>query len=138
METDNKNDGEIPSNDDGFMLVVDDESIMRKIAVNVLKSAGHEAIAVKGGVEAVDIFKQRHAEINLVLLDLLMPDKSGQETFFEMKEIKPDVKVLLVTGVKKDKRIQSLLDAGVKGYIEKPFKLSHLAKRVEEILVKDS
>ncbi|MCP5045821.1 MAG: response regulator, partial [bacterium] len=64
-----------PGGGEGVVLVVDDEAIMRKIAVNILKTEGYNVISATGGEEAIAIFKQRFHEIELVLLDLLMPDQ---------------------------------------------------------------
>jgi len=119
---------------EGLILVVDDEPIMRKIAVNVLEGCGYDVIAVEGGDEALTVFKQRPHEIDLVLLDLLMPDLCGKDTFFAMKEIRADIKVILVTGAKKDSRVQVLLDSGVKELVEKPYTFSHLSETVHRIL----
>ena len=116
----------------GLVLVVDDEPIMRKIAVNVLELSGYSVMSASDGDEAVDLYKIHYEKSDLVLLDLLMPRKSGKETFLEMSDIKPGVKVLLVTGAKKDKRVEELLGLGIKGYIEKPYKFLHLSQAVFE------
>jgi two-component system, cell cycle sensor histidine kinase and response regulator CckA len=123
---------------EGLVMVVDDESIMRKIAANVLEGCGYNVITVNGGIEAVKIFTQRHKEIDMVLLDLLMPDKCGKETYYDMQKIQSDVKVLLVTGANKDGRIQELLDNGVKGLVEKPYTFSLLSQTVHEILSQEN
>ncbi len=138
MEIDKKNDRDNPPNRKGLVLVVDDESIMRKIAKNVVEGCGYNVIALEGGEEAVKVFKQRSSEVKLVLLDLLMPEKSGKETYFDLKKIKPDVNVILVTGAKKDKRIEELLKSGVRDYIEKPYTFALLAKKVRDAIKQHS
>lgn len=122
----------------GLVLVVDDEPIMRKIAVNVLKTCGYDVLAAEDGFKALGIFEKYHKTIELVLLDLLMPEKSGKETYLEMKQIQPDVNVLLVSGAKKDKRIKELLKSGVKAYIEKPYTFLHLSQLVHQLIYKKS
>jgi len=121
---------------EGLVLVVDDEPIMRKIAVNVLKNCGYEVIAVENGFKAIEIFEKQHPDIKLVLLDLLMPKKSGKETYLEMKQIQPEVNVLLVSGAKKDPRIKELLKLGVRAYIEKPYTFFHLSRVVHKLIYK--
>jgi two-component system cell cycle sensor histidine kinase/response regulator CckA len=121
---------------DGLVLVVDDEPIMRKIAINVLKSCGYEVMAAENGFRALEIFEKHHPNIKLVLLDLLMPQKSGKETYMEMRLIQPDVNVLLVSGAKRDKRIKELLKMGVKGYVEKPYTFFHLSQLVHKVIYK--
>jgi CheY-like chemotaxis protein len=119
---------------EGLVLVVDDEPIMRKIAVNVLKNSGYDVMAASSGSEAVDIFKRYHREIKLVILDLLMPGKSGEETYMELKEIQTDVNVLLVSGARKDKRVRKVLKEGIKGFIEKPYTFPQLSGAVFELI----
>ena len=121
---------------EGLVLVVDDEPIMRKIAVNVLKSCGYDVLAAEDGFIALEIFEKQHTDIKLVLLDLIMPKKSGKEIYLEMKQIQPDVNVLLVSGAKKDIRIKELLKMGVKGYLEKPYTFSHLSRLVYKLIYK--
>ena len=121
---------------EGLVLVVDDEPIMRKIAVKVLHNSGYQVISVASGDEAVEIFRSRHKEIKLVLLDLLMPDKCGKETYFDLKTIQPDVKVLLITGAKKDDRIDLLLNSGVIAFIEKPYTFPFLSQQIHNAIYK--
>lgn len=121
---------------EGLVLVVDDEPIMRKIAINVLKSCGYDVMAAENGFKALEIFEKHHPNIKLVLLDLIMPQKSGKETYLEMRQIQPDVNVLLVSGAKRDKRIKELLKIGVRGYVEKPYTFFHLSRLVHKLIYK--
>lgn len=121
---------------EGLVLVVDDEPIMRKIALNVLKSCGYDVIAVENGFKALEIFEKHHPDIKLVLLDLLMPKKDGKETYLEMRQIRPDVNVILVSGAKRDTRIKELLKLGVSGYIEKPYTFFRLSRLVHKLIYK--
>ena len=121
---------------EGLVLVVDDEPIMRKIAINVLKNCGYDVIAAENGFKALEIFEKQHPQIKLVLLDLVMPQKSGKETYLEMKQIQADVNVLLVSGAKRDIRIKELLKMGVRGYLEKPYTFFHLSRLVHQLIYK--
>lgn len=121
---------------EGLVMVVDDEPIMRKIAINVLQNSGYQVIAVSSGEEALEVFKLRHHEIKLVLLDLLMPGKCGKETFFDLKSVDPYVKVLLISGAKKDNRIDLLLKSGVAAYVEKPYTFPFLSRVVHDTIYK--
>ena len=123
---------------EGLVLVVDDEPIMRKIAVNVLQNSGYDVLAAEDGDKALEIFEKKYQKIKLVLLDLLMPNKSGKETYIDMKKIQPDVNVLLISGAKRDKRIQELLKMGVKAYIEKPYTFPQLSQTVYNLIYKKS
>lgn len=121
---------------EGLVLVVDDEPIMRKIALNVLGNSGYDVITAENGEEAIKCFKQRQKDIKLVVLDLLMPDKSGKETYQELKQIQPDVNVLLMSGTKEDERVEELLKIGVKGFIEKPYTFPQLSLAVYNMIYK--
>lgn len=136
MNTEQKKPPQQLTKGEGLLLVVDDESIMRKIAVNVLKSCGYDVMAAENGFKALEIFEKHHPNIKPVLLDLLMPKKSGKETYMEMAQIKPDVNVLLVSGAKRDIRIKELLKMGVRGYIEKPYTFFHLSRQVHKLIYK--
>lgn len=120
----------------GLILVVDDEPIMRKVAHNILKSAGYDVLVAKDGQEAISLFKENHQEIKLVLLDMLMPKKSGKEAYLEMKKTRPDLKVLLNSGFKKDERVEEVLNLGIQDFIEKPYTRQQLLKAVHDILNK--
>jgi CheY-like chemotaxis protein len=136
MDTDKEKPRQQFTKGEGLVLVVDDEPIMRKIAVKVLKSSGYDVIVAENGFKALEIFKKHHTNIKLVLLDLLMPKKSGQETYIEMRQIQPDVNVLLVSGAKRDTRIKELLKSGVNGYIEKPYTFFRLSRVVHKLIYK--
>ncbi len=114
----------------GLVLVVDDEPIMRKLAVNVLQNSGYHVLVADSGIQAISVFKKYRSGIDLVLLDLLMPEMSGKETFIELNRLQPGINVLLVSGAKKDERILELLEMGVKGFVEKPYTFPHLSRAV--------
>ncbi|MCP4213279.1 MAG: AAA family ATPase [bacterium] len=118
----------------GLILVVDDEPIMRKIALKVLKDSGYEVIAAKDGQEGVEFFEKHLPRVKLVLLDMLMPKKSGKETYIEMKKLDPGIKVLLTSGFREDERVEEVLALGVNGFIEKPYTFTQLSKAVHEVL----
>lgn len=113
-----------------LVLVVEDEPIMRKVAVKVLKDAGHEVLIAENGEEGVELFEKHHNDIKLVLLDMVLPKKSGKDVYIEMKKIKSDVKVLLNSGFRKDKRVEEILQLGIKHFIEKPYTFDALAKAI--------
>ncbi len=118
----------------GLIMVVEDEPIMRKVAISILKSSGYEVIVAGDGEEAIPLFKKHHKKIQMVLLDMLMPRKSGKETLQEMKKIDPDVKVLLNSGFRRDERVEAVMKLGVSGFIEKPYTKKELLRAVYNIL----
>lgn len=118
----------------GTILVVDDESIIRNLVSEILKECGYNSIFAYDGLEGLEIYKNRYKEIDLVILDMVMPRMSGKETYIEMKKINPDVKVLLVSGFKKDERVEEALSLGVSKFIQKPYTLNKMANTLHQML----
>jgi CheY-like chemotaxis protein len=116
----------------GLILVADDELIMRKTAKGILVKLGYDVVFAEDGEQAVNVFRERHNEIRAVLLDMAMPKKSGREAYIEMKQIRPDLKVILISGFKKDKRIEEILGLGVNAFIQKPYSMITLAQEVKK------
>jgi len=121
---------------EGLIFVVDDESIIRNTAKGILEEAGYSVILAENGKEAIDIFKKSHDKIKAVLLDMVMPELSGKETYLQMKEIDSDVRVLLASGFKQDKRVNDVLNLGVNDFIQKPYNLFNLSKMMAELIEK--
>ncbi|MBU2515789.1 response regulator [bacterium] len=119
---------------EGLILVVDDEEIVRSLAEEILEECGYTIITAENGLQAVEIFREKQAEIKLVVLDLIMPKMSGNEAYKKIKKIDPKVKVLLVSGFKQDDRIQTVLDMGITGFLQKPYDLYALANAVKKCL----
>jgi PAS domain S-box-containing protein len=118
----------------GLILVVEDEPIMRGVALKILKSSGYDVIMAQDGAEAIPLFKKHHQEIRLVLLDMLMPKKSGKEAYIEMRKINPDLKVLLNSGFRRDEMIEEVMKLGVSDFLEKPYTKMQLLRAVHNIL----
>ncbi len=117
----------------GTILVVDDEEIMRQAASTIIIKCGYDVVLASDGLQAIQIFKQQHAEIKGVLMDLVMPKKSGEQVYLEMKEIDPGVKVIMASGFKQDERVSFALKQGVNAFIQKPYTLEKLAEIMAEV-----
>ncbi|MCB5250757.1 MAG: response regulator [Candidatus Cloacimonetes bacterium] len=115
------------------ILVADDEPIVLQIAKEILEEANYKVLVAQDGIKAIDILKEKYREIDLVILDINMPKLSGRDTFIEMKKIDPDVQVLLCSGLKIDDRIEKIMSLGIQHYIQKPFTMHKLSKKVFEI-----
>ncbi|MCK4979130.1 MAG: response regulator, partial [Candidatus Delongbacteria bacterium] len=115
------------------ILLVDDEDIVCNIGKEMLEMKGHSVSVCKDGNEAIEKFKKIWQEIELVILDMVMPKIAGTETFHAMKEINPNVKVLLSSGYSVTGDAQNLLDQGAQGFIQKPFTIEELTKSIAEI-----
>jgi len=118
----------------GTILLVDDEELILDVSTNLLEHLGYTVFAAKGGKEAVDIFKTHKKEIDIVILDMIMPDMGGAETFDRMKAIDPNVKVLLSSGYSIAGQAREILNRGCDGFIQKPFNLAKLSRKISEIL----
>lgn len=130
---------EVPAEDQipvgsGLILVADDELIMRKTAKGILAKLGYDVVFAEDGEQTVNVFRERCGEIRAVLLDMAMPKKSGREAYIEMKKIQPEVKVILISGFKKDKRIEEILGLGVNAFIQKPYSMVTLAQEVKKVI----
>jgi len=97
---------------------------------------GYRVLAARGGKEAVEIYQQRKDEIALILLDMVMPGIGGKEVYASIKKINPDVKVLLSSGYSINGQATELLRRGCNGFIQKPFDMQVLSKKIREILDK--
>ncbi len=118
----------------GTILIADDEPFVRRIAAEMLEMCGYDVLFAVDGEEAVQIYKEKQDEISLILLDMIMPKKSGREVFIEVQQINKDVKVLLSSGFKQDERVKSVLKSGAQAFIQKPYTLDKLSKIVYELL----
>lgn len=119
------------------ILVVDDEDMVRNYAVRALRTLGYRTSFCADGEEAVEFFRAHHREIDLVMLDLIMPRLSGLETFRELKKIRPDVRVLLISGYSEHHVIDQMRAEGVLGFVNKPFEIETLARDLAEYLRDD-
>jgi len=118
----------------GLILVADDEQIMRKTANSILTKLGYEVVFAEDGEQTVSVYRENASRIKAVLLDMAMPKMSGREAYIEMKKINPNVKVLLVSGFKKDKRIEDVLTMGVNAFIQKPYSMIGLAQEIKKVI----
>jgi PAS domain S-box-containing protein len=116
------------------ILLVDDEEMVVDIGQEILEKLGYEVFTALSGAEAVRLAKQQKEKIDLVILDLIMPDMSGSKTFDLLKACRPDIKVLLSSGYSIDGQATEILNRGCDDFIQKPFNLKQLSRIVRKIL----
>ncbi|HEY5283843.1 MAG TPA: response regulator [Polyangia bacterium] len=126
-----------PQHGTGTILVVDDDEHVAKLVARLLRKLGYDVLTASGGRQAVEILRQHGKAISLVILDMIMPDMGGSQTFDALVKIAPRLKVLLSTGFSVNGHIQELLDRGCKGFLQKPFDVATLSAKVQEILQGD-
>jgi DNA-binding response OmpR family regulator len=119
------------------VLLVDDEEMIRTIAEEMIRALGYQVITASGGHEAVTIFQERHNEIGLIILDLIMPKMSGSETFDRLREIHPDAKILLSSGYSVNGEASVVIKKGCNDFIQKPFSIHELSKKIKAVLSSD-
>jgi len=119
---------------EGLILVVDDEEVLRETASSILEECGYHVITAEDGDEGVRVFQERHQEIAAVILDLVMPKKSGDKAYLEMKRVNHHLKVLLASGFRQDERVNLALAYGINGFIQKPYTMEKLAQAVADLL----
>ena len=118
----------------GTILFVDDEEMIIDVGQAILKKLGYNVIVATGGKEAVDVFEKNKDKIDLVILDMIMPDMNGNEVFDRIREINPDVKVMLSSGYALNGQAAGIMDKGCNGFIQKPFNVNKLSVKLSEIL----
>jgi signal transduction histidine kinase/CheY-like chemotaxis protein len=122
----------------GVILVVDDDDYILQAVYVALENYGYSVLLANSGAAAIQIFEERSEQIDLVLLDMLMPGMSGEETFGALRAIRPDVKVLLSTGFAPDEAAQRFTDEGLAGFLRKPYDPNQLAGEVQQIIERGS
>lgn len=104
------------------ILVADDEAIIRDMLDEVLREAGYTVVLCRDGREALAYFREHHAAVALVILDMVMPEMNGRDAYRAMREIAPDARVILVSGYSIDREAQAMLDEGALAHVQKPFR----------------
>jgi PAS domain S-box-containing protein len=116
----------------GTVLLVDDEETVRGIGTEMLKELGFTTITANDGRNAVELFKAT-PDIAFVILDLTMPHMDGEQCFRELRQLKPDVKVIMSSGYNEQEVTQKFVGKGLAGFIQKPYRLSTLQEVIRKI-----
>ena len=116
------------------VLLVDDEEIVVGVGKQMLEKLGYSVLIARSGQEAVDVYKNRPDDVDLVLLDMIMPGMEAGDTYDKLKSINPAIKVLLSSGYGLDQKAGDIIDRGCNGFIQKPFNMQILEDKIVEIL----
>ena len=116
------------------VLLVDDERMILEVGGEMLRELGYHVHLANSGPEAVHIYGKQGTDIDLVILDMIMPDMDGRKTYDRLREINPDIKVLLASGYSITSQVSEILTQGFSGFIQKPFNLIRLSKKMRAIL----
>ena len=116
------------------LLLVDDEEMILEIGKDMLEKLGYKVVVAESGRKALEIYERNQNAIDMVILDMIMPDMSGNETYDRLKEINPAIKTLLSSGYSINGKAQAILNSGCHGFIQKPFNLTNLSQKIRKIL----
>ncbi len=116
------------------ILVIDDEDYVRNLLKDILENNGYRVMLAGNGIEGINTYKKYSNEIDLVILDMIMPKMDGEETFNMLKKIDPKIKVVLSTGYINDKRMQTILQTGIAGVVKKPFNMKDLLNTINNAI----
>lgn len=116
------------------ILIVDDEEIVLDIVARMLERMNYIVLKAGSGMAAIDIYKDKMEAIDLIILDMVMPNMNGGETYEKIKEINPNAKVLLASGYSIEGDVAEKLKNGCNGFIKKPFSMRNLSEKLREIL----
>ena len=118
----------------GTILLIDDEEMILDVGKALLEKLGYRVLAADGGRQGLEIYRRNSAEIELVILDMIMPEMNGAETYERLKEMDPRVKVLFSSGYTMSSVAKDILKQGSHSFIQKPFDLKKLSHTVRQAL----
>jgi two-component system cell cycle sensor histidine kinase/response regulator CckA len=116
------------------VLLVDDEKDIREVGRELLEVMGYRVLTARDGEKAVEIYKSNPHDVDVVLMDIVMPNMGGGEAFDRMKAINPAVKVLLCSGFSIEGEATKILSRGGNGFIQKPFTMSQLSDKIRQVI----
>ncbi len=123
-----------PSKGSETALLVDDEGMMIEVGRRMIESLGYKVFTAQSGKQAIAVYKESQDVIDLVILDMIMPNMSGGEIYERLKKINPNIKVLLSSGYSMNGEAKKILDQGCNDFIQKPFNLKKIARKIREVL----
>jgi CheY-like chemotaxis protein len=116
------------------VLLVDDEEMIIEVGRRMLEEMGYRVLVAGEGREAIRIYEEKGDDIDLVVLDMIMPDMGGADTYDALNEINPRIKVLLASGYSINSKATEILNRGCDGFVQKPFDMTELSRKIREIL----
>jgi CheY-like chemotaxis protein len=119
---------------EGTVLVVDDEEVVRKMLHRALTGMGYEVLTAADGPKGIEVFQEAHSRIDAVVLDMVMPRLGGEQTYHRLREIDPDVPVLIASGYARNSGVDRLTQAGAAGFLAKPFRLDELSRQLHRVV----
>ena len=116
------------------ILIVDDHETIWDFLIEALQECGYSVLLAENGLDAMEIYAANPGEIDLVLLDMIMPKAGGQQTFYRIRELDPDANILLSSGYISEAEVHDLLQQGARGFLPKPHRLKQVMSEIRRIL----
>ena len=118
----------------GTILLVDDEETVRTTTQEMLDYLGYRVITACDGDEAVALYRDMQGSVDLVVLDMILPGRSGRDTFIALQEINPEVRVILSSGYSLNGQATGIMALGCRAFMQKPFMLPELSRKVRDVI----
>jgi signal transduction histidine kinase/ActR/RegA family two-component response regulator len=118
----------------GTILVIDDEEDVRLAAQLILEEIGFTVLCAKDGRKGLEVFQEHHPHIRGVLLDLTMPHMSGEHVYSAMRNISPNIPIILSSGYSEEEALKRFSKTGIQAFIQKPYPVESLTKKIQEIV----
>ncbi len=122
---------------EGLILMIEDDATIQKTARKILTLLGYDVLIAENGLRGIEVFREHHRDIDAVILDMVMPKRSGKETFIELKKLDPGVRVLVSSGFRSDSRIDEVLKMGARGFLQKPYTIEELSVELAKVIKGD-
>ena len=116
------------------ILVVDDQETVWDFLIEALQNLGYSVILAENGLDAVEICRENPGQIDLVILDMIMPKLGGHSTFYQIRDLDPNISVLLSSGYVCEEEVQYLLKEGACGFLAKPHRLPVVIQAIRDVL----
>ena len=123
-----------PDGSKELILIIDDEALIVALAKRMLTDAGYRVVTSAEPFQALEVFKQLHDQVALVILDFTLPIMDGSEVFEELRKIKPNVAVMLSSGFAEQEKVRAMLSQGLRGFLPKPYTQEKLLAQVRSTL----
>lgn len=116
------------------IMIVDDHETIWDFLIEALQELGYSVLLAENGLDAVEIYRENPGVVDLVLLDMIMPKCGGHETFYKIRELDPNARILLSSGYVSENEIQDLLRQGACGFLSKPHRIAVVAQAIRAAL----
>ena len=123
-----------PANGTGTVLIIEDEDMVMDVSRKMLEKLEYHVLEARNGEEASSILRTYNGDIDIVIMDICLPDMMGGVLYPVIKKVRPNMKVIVSSGYNLEGPAREILDAGAQGFIQKPYSLAELSEKVGEVL----